>query len=491
MRFCSLLALLSLAGLAQAQPNIEPKDGKVTIPLTLTPTALPKPLSRFFLTPQYKEMEPGNRIPSYMKAYMEQANFFSKDPSEQRDKWNLTMLEELPLDKVKDSGCVGGLAYRLEAQSVLDNTTRPLDFPSSGRPLSDGDEGSRFLTTDWQIWSQIRRDHIGTLLPEVQKMRELANVLKVRMRYEIATDDFEKAAYTARTYFGLIQAFESHPTLIAGLVGLAIEAICLNAIEEMIQRPGCPNLYWSLMELPTEGLNMRTPIQGEKQLCYSLFGKLLAAKGELPEADVKRMIQQFDTLIFIGLNGDKTTPKVAARFAALVKDAKKVAAARQLLVETGMKADLAKSLPALQVLVTAEARQYEVDLDDLFRAYALPAADAEKMTKEMEARLKDDPDRILSRALLPALNAVRQAHLRLRQRVAYLRVIEAVRLYAQDNPGKLPAQLAAIKLPIPPDPVPLKAFVYSMKDGKAILTGGNSNPGQANTNRVYEIRIRK
>ncbi len=463
MRIGSFLALLTLGALAQAQPLPEPKDGKLTIPLTLSPTALPKPLSRYYLTPQYKEMQPGNRVPSYMKAYMEQAAFFSKDPAAERENWNLMKLKELPLDKIKMSGC------------------------TKGRPLADVDEGSRMLSSDWQIWFQIRRDGLGMLLPEVQKMRELASVLKVRMRYEIASQDFEKAAYTARTFFGLVQAFETHPTTIGALVGIAIEGICLNAIEELIQQQGCPNLYWSLTEIPADAFNMRIPIQGEKFLIEPYFGALMNAKGELPDADVKQVIRQYDGLT---RNGDEKQIKAFQHFTELAKDANKVAEARAYLVQTGTKPELVKLFSALQVVVTKDVRRYEVDLDDIMSLYGLPISDAGKRSAELEAMWKGDKERRLSE-MLPYAYKARQAQVRLQQRVAYLRVIEAIRLHAFDNAGKLPASLKEIKSPIPPDPVTGEAFVYSVKDGVATLTGGNSNPGQANTNRVYEIRIRK
>jgi hypothetical protein len=76
--------------------------------------------------------------------------------------------------------------------------------------------------------------------------------------------------------------------------------------------------------------------------------------------------------------------------------------------------------------------------------------------------------------------------------VAYLRVIEAVRLYAHDHGGRFPASLDDVKLPLPPDPVTGKPFSYSVRDGGvAVLRGGNPTPGNDRGNRVYEITIRK
>ena len=487
MRLVSSLVFLAFVSMAHAQPNPEPKDGKVVIPLTLSPTALPKPLSRFYLTPQYKEMQPGNRIPSYMKAYMETATFFSKDPAAEREKWNLTKLEDLPLEEIKKSNCIRGLAYMNPDDTFMKTPSGPITFARSGRPLSDVDEGSRMLTSDWQMWYQIRRDGFGTLMPEVQKMRELAGVLKVRMRYEIATKNFEKAAYSARTYFGLVQSFETHPTLIAALVGLSIETICLNALEEMIQQPGCPNLYWSFTEIPVEVVNLRLAIQGEKLLCETLFGTLLKAKGEIPAAELARIFKELDTIVYLARDGKKKSIPASTRYAEIVKDEKKVAAGRAFLIETGMQPDTVKTFSALQVIATTDVRHYEVDLDEMFKSYGLPHPDSERIGNGIDT----SPDALLSWALLPATNAVRRARIRLQQRVAYLRVIEAIRLHAFENAGKLPATLKAIKTPLPLDPVTGEAFQYSVKDDIATLTGGNPNPELATTNRVYEIRIRK
>jgi len=51
----SVLACAALT--AVAQPSPEPKDGKVTIPLTVSPGAALKPASRYMLQPQYTEQQ--------------------------------------------------------------------------------------------------------------------------------------------------------------------------------------------------------------------------------------------------------------------------------------------------------------------------------------------------------------------------------------------------------------------------------------------------
>ncbi|MCU0704650.1 MAG: hypothetical protein MUF18_11795 [Fimbriiglobus sp.] len=480
MRLLCLAMVLSLiGGIALAQPITYPKDGKLIIPITITPTAAPKPLSRYYLTPQYLDMQPGNSVPTFMKAFAEQRNFFSKEPSDQREKWNQMPLADLPLAEIKASGCVGGLAYRKNFHDPNEGV---------GRPLSDVDEGARLLTSDWQMWFNIRRDGIGTLLPEVQQMRELATVLKVRMRYEVKAGDFEKAAYSAATFYGLANSFEQHPTLIGMLVGIAIDGIGLGVVEEMIQQPGCPNLYWSLTERPAEGFSPRKAAQGERVIIHAHF-KPLTGDEPLTEEELQKMTAVIDPIAKLarGEEGEDKRPVPSVRFAELAKDEKKLAEFRKELTTAGRKPEAVAKFPPLQVVLAHNLLRYQILLDEMSAVFQLPHTEAMKLGTAVEAKLKADADAVLAKELLPSVSKVRSALTRQQQRVAYLRVIEAIRLHAHENGGKLPEKLADIQLPLPLDPATGKAFEYSVKGDVATLSPGNADP----LTRVYEIRLRK
>lgn len=470
---------------------IEPKDGKLTIPLTLTPAGVKKPISRYFVTPQYSEMKPGNRVPTFMRAYMEQDNFYSKEPRAKRERWIQMRLQDLPLEEIKASGCIGGLAYR-DSNAL---------FASRGRPLGDVDEGARQLTADWQIWFNIREDGIGTLLPEVQKMREHAATLKIRMRYEIATGDIEKALYSARTFHGLATAFESHPTLIGLLVGIAIEFINLAALEELIQHPDCPNLYWSFTEIPAKVLDSRLASSAERLLVEDLFRPFVTATDRMSEEEIYKHLKRIDNLTGLAGGADNQAKKYSLDVGIRSTDKKKVEAAKKMLVETGFKAGTVEKWSELQTVATADIRQYEILLDEMLIASSLPYPAAMKQVDLAESRMKE-PNSRLAQIFAPTNRKIVAAHVRLQQYVAYLRIIEAIRLYAFEHDGRLPAKLADCSVPLPLDPVTEKAFEYSVKDGVATLHGGdpsapppgNTDPARipnGQTNRYYEIRIKK
>jgi hypothetical protein len=66
---------------------------------------------------------------------------------------------------------------------------------------------------------------------------------------------------------------------------------------------------------------------------------------------------------------------------------------------------------------------------------------------------------------------VMYAPARLERRIAALRCIEAVRMYAAAHDGKLPASLADISdVPIPIDPVTGKDFAYDVAGSAATLS---------------------
>ena len=84
----------------------------------------------------------------------------------------------------------------------------------------------------------------------MQQLRSLARALKVRFRAEVALGRFDDAIRTAKTMFAMSRHLGEHPTLIGDLVGMAIASMAIGPLEEMLEQPGCPNLYWALTNLP-------------------------------------------------------------------------------------------------------------------------------------------------------------------------------------------------------------------------------------------------
>ena len=74
-----------------------------------------------------------------------------------------------------------------------------------------------------------------------------------------------------------------HPTLIADLVGIALATIAIGPLEEMLQQPGCPNLYWALTDLPTPFIDLRKGMRGERAFLtkdFALFDRVTPPRRE-------------------------------------------------------------------------------------------------------------------------------------------------------------------------------------------------------------------
>jgi hypothetical protein len=91
--------------------------------------------------------------------------------------------------------------------------------------------------------------------------------------------------------------------------------------------------------------------------------------------------------------------------------------------------------------------------------------------------------------LLPAMQAARNAQVRLEREVASLRVIEALRMHAAQHDGQLPNSLDEITaVPVPHNPATGKPFEYRLEGKTAILNLPPSD-GLPASNRRYEIQI--
>ncbi len=469
-------ALILTASTAVAQPTPEVKDGKQVFAITLSPMAAPKPLSNYYLTPQYKEQQPGDQLSGFMKCFMEQAVFFNAENEAKRQKLLDIPLSEFP-DAKGNAEALAGIAYPRTSTGLGGNI----------------DLAARYTRTEWNEYFLFRKDGINALLPEVQYMRRLALALRVRLRAEVKQGDFDRAIVTLKSLTGLAKMFETHPTIIGNLVGIAIQTMAWNAVEEMIAQPGCPNLFWSLVELPNPPHIIARGYEGERTFLTTDLDYLLTLERPLTGPEDAKCLAFFRQLVngeLHGIEGVKGAEETQVKLDRFAADKTRVEAARGRLVSVGkMKPEAVKGFSPMQVTMTDDVLSYQILRDELMKYRNLPYLEAMAGMEVQEKRLQaEKAQMVVAPALLPAIKKVKAVEARNAQRVAYLRVLEALRLHGAASNGELPATLADTKLPMPLDPATGKAFDYSVKDGVATLSGGGVGP---NPRRVYEVRLRK
>ena len=473
----SLLLLLLFAPLAVAQPTPTPKDGRVLIPLDLSPTAAPKPLSAYYLEAEYGEKKPGEKLGGFLKCFMEQDTFYGKEHQEKLEKWRTLPLADLPADVRADAGVKSGIAYGGKYTTMM----------------GFADQAARYTRTEWNEYFNLRSDGIYFLLPEVQKLRALATAVHLRLRGEIKAGEFDKAVVSVRTLFGLARMLETHPTLIGNLVGMAVAYMAVDALEEVVQQPKCPNLFWSFADLPAPFLSLREGVAGERVLLSAQFGTSVPADRALTAAEVNAVIATVAELQ--GMAGDRPAgplDRPGVRYAAIATNDKLLERARDRLGRAGTPAAVVKAMPKLQLAILEDLDRFAVTRDELFKWVNRPHPEALAGLTEADTVVKNEKAAgwVLGPLFLPSVRKVKTSQAKLDQRLAYLMAAEAVRLYAHAHAGKLPERLADTGLPVPADPISGKPFGYTLKDGTATLTGANPT-GQDADNRVYELRVRK
>ncbi len=445
-RFALALALVLLGPLAFAADPVvyTPK------PVTVSAAAAPTPALKYLLLPDLTEVHDGNQVQLFMKVFAEQNTFFfGKDEQEKREKYLAMPFDELPND-LRDYG---------------------------GKVIDRMHDAARGGQVDWQILRDLRKDGTNTLLPDVQWMRMLASVLKVRCRGEIKAGDFPAAIRTVQTMLALARSFNDHPTLIGQLVGCAIAAIGLGCVEEMVQRPGCPNLYWALSDLPTPLIDLDKGLKGERVMFAAEFSDFPRGGAKWTDDQQGKAFQRLPKL-FPALEAAPPNVKKPEDFppfvAGLSTDDEFLKVAAGWLTEAGYTAaDVQNMTPIQRVIVGSVERAYQLN-DETAKWMRRPYHEIPDAVKEF-----GDGDKLKAEKMNFRANGVfagyrawmlkpKLAQTRTDSLVAQLRMVEALRMAAAKG-GKFPATLPA-DTPTPTDPFSGKPLVHAVKAEKAEFT---------------------
>lgn len=419
------------------------------IRLSVAPAAAPTPALRYRLVPGLQEMEPGNPIQGYFRAIMAHQKFFLEEEASGRGEKLLTMpLKALAAEEVRDYG---------------------------RHVLAETDRAARLERADWQILSGLKTDGFGLLLPDVQQIRALARALSVRFRAEVAEGRFDDGTRTAQTILAMARHLGEHPTVIGNLVGIAIAFTAIEPLEEMLQQPGCPNLFWALTSLPAPFIALSRGMEGERAMILTEFGAL-DAEAPMDSGQIKAFAERWEKRNAPG-------KRVQAWLDQRSKDEKFVAEARRRLVESGLPEERLLRFPAEQVLLLDGMLECLARFDDMMKTITLPIWRVEPPGRPAAKR----PSALFVDDVLQHMTPGRRAQARLEQRIGLLQHVEALRLHAAEHHGALPAKLSDISVPLPHDPFTGKPFAYELRDGAAHLRG--SPPPGEESNPDFNIHV--
>ena len=438
-------AVLGSAAVSQAGKGDEDK----TVRLMLHPAPEPRAALQYQLLPGLLDRKPGNAAVMYNKLAIRLSKGRDDDFWDKVSQWASMPVAELP----------GG-----EAQWTLE---------TRGKVLDDIHMAARREHCDWEtpIWE---REYFSFYLEDAQATRDFARLLALDARFHVAQGEFDKAVHTLQSGYALGRHVAEGPTLVNGMIGIAISSMMTRQVQEFVQQPGAPNLYWALTALPRPLIDMQRGIEGEMNAVHLAFR-------DLPEADhgtrsteywqqaVDRMLAKVFQWGDSPPMGESAT-KVGFGMIGYTK-------AKRGLIERGLLPQEVEAMPVPQVITLYSLRIYEETRDQTFKWFYVPYWEARKGLEKVESRehwqeLREREVIPLASMLLPAITAVQAAIARNDRQIAALRTIEALRMYAATHGGRLPRELGEVtEVPIPVDPVTGEPFSYQLRGETAVLEG--------------------
>jgi hypothetical protein len=363
--------------------------------------------------------------------------------------------------------------------------------------LRELDDAARTEKCDWQQAGKLKPEDIGSLLPAVQVDREMIRYLALRTRVELHEGRFDDAVYSIQTGLQTGKNVTEGPSLIQALVGIALTNVVLGRVEEFVQQPGAPNLYWALTTLPRPLLDPRPGLDAEYRLTTAAIPGLAdLEKGPVPAETADKVFDAAVAMLAFDAGQDNPLGGKAGKAVYLTYHH---AGAKKDLIARGWKPAVVDAMPAAQVVLLRVAAVYREIWDDqaklFFAAQPFARAEFARVKERVQAVRKEagsDPLTATFALVFPAVEKVHGAFARTERRLAALAAVEAIRLHAAAT-GTLPESLDAVTaVPVPADPGTGKPFAYHSADGVATLSGpapAGEAPA-AHTAVRYDLRLR-
>ena len=206
--------------------------GARTIELVLHPAKAPEPAQKYRLLPKAEEQIDADAVSLYEKAIQ----LLPKDPqTDQITQWLKIPSSKLPFQQV---------------QLILQKFNPTMELIK---------QAVKCKKCDWPYWDD------DTSSQNLSKFRTIAFFLDLQARVQIAKGQYDKAIDTVQNGFTMAKHLGDGPTLLQGLVGIAIGARMFRPLEQFVQEPNTPNLYWALQDLPQPFIDLTEQSEFEDQ----------------------------------------------------------------------------------------------------------------------------------------------------------------------------------------------------------------------------------
>lgn len=346
----------------------------------------------------------------------------------------LVALLTAPLAQVKEAQVLAKL-------EPLQHVFRYLDYAAQCREY------------DWQHPLD-RENPFAILLPELSQLRQLGRLLALKARGELSQGHVDQALATLRSGYALVRHLAQGSFLIEQLVGAAIAQTLNQQLEQLLQQPDAPNLFWELQALRSNPFRLQHALDVESRSLERAIPGIKTLRGEALTAPqtlqlLQPVVGAMSTLAAMSAN-DTDSRQASLKWLTLVQALTNDREYRERLIARGRDAEQVQAMAAIQVIIVD---QFETAFELSQRTarsaqLSFPQAIVEIEAIEQElARLKQAPLPSLFLAVIPATLRMRETLVRVERRWAALQLIEAQR-----------SRDAALKALVPNDPVTGRPF---------------------------------
>ncbi len=439
--------------------------------LSLVPAREPVPAMSYRLLPRYLDQKTGNAALFYYSAAALCPESDPRDPEDIQKKfsdWRKMPVDQLDRKEVD------------EALSSFSNCFHQIKLAAQRNHCQ---------------WELPLEDGYAMQLPHLATFRRMIFAMHLQIRLKIADKQIDEAMEMLKQGMYMGRSIAEGPTVIQDLVGVAVTAVMLKELEGLMQIPDSPNLYWALTALPNPMIDMHLSLENEREMLFVEFPQLRNLESEvLSPAQASAIASSFLNKIQTLDDGVGDTPFKGLLPVGWIM--MHYSDAKEFLASKGYSQERIDALPAAQAVLIYQKQEYLEKLDNLFKWFELPYHQAQphmqKASEHVENyNYKKGFKANLFFTLVPALSRIAFLQARLDRNIAMLRTVEAIRMFAGDNSGQLPGSLAEITtVPIPPDPVTGKDFIYHRTDAQNARLEAPVAPEESAKRLVYELTIK-
>jgi hypothetical protein len=470
-----IIALLFVASLAQhsfaVDDEIVPQqqthlidDRPAPQKLLLFPAPEPRIAFEHHLLPQESEMLPGNAASLYGVAstiYLERRPEFQQTMSDMNEEVfeGTPPITEFPIEKAK---------------KILGNFETCLDYVRYASLRKECTWGTAFLDQ--------KEDWTGVILYEVDNLRKLMNLLALEARVAVYENRPLDALKSIRTGYALARHLGNNGTcLVETLVASRFVDNMNRELWYVMQHPDCPNLYWSLAELPCPIFDWKHAVRNEAQIFRNniLPEASRIEKESLTEEEytgiylrVVSRIQRVAKNLTPARSGDRRS--AAIKTITEIGDAKSAmpklyATARTKLLESGYKTEVVNKMGMAEAILIQMIDANKSISGDISKYAHLPVAELQvyrAMRTEKDGATFSKLETIpISSVILPTMSGMRTSFIERQREFAAMRTFEALRMYVHSK-NELPHSLIEIEeekiVTVPNDPVNEKPFEFEI-----------------------------